>query len=87
MLTPESQLAVHLALVAEAEAALETARDRARFTARALNLPTENIFGRSRYVLRSTAYRWTDEARADAVNDSDALDRAYRRLSRRPSGG
>jgi hypothetical protein len=75
----DHQLAIHARRVAEAEEALETVRSRMRMTAKMLGAQTAHLFGKSRFVTRESANKWIDEARADAVNDSDALDQAYRR--------
>jgi hypothetical protein len=78
-MTFDPRLATDFAHLAAVEQQLEDAREYLRHVARGFGIPTRGLFAGSRFVLRETAYRWVDEAREDAVWDSDATARAYER--------
>jgi hypothetical protein len=78
-MTFDPRLATDLARLAALEQQLEDARKHLRNVARGFGIPTRGLFAKSRFVLRETAYQWVDEAREDAVWDSDAKANAYHR--------
>jgi hypothetical protein len=82
-----SSLALGLARCAAAEANLESARVTARAAARREGVKISGLFSESQFVMRGTAERWTDEARAEGHEQgAKEITAAYKMMLAPPSG-
>jgi hypothetical protein len=77
-----NSLDLALARCATAEANLESARAAARTVARSAGVKISGLFSESQFVMRGTAERWADEARAEGRDEMVAL---YTRINARPT--
>jgi hypothetical protein len=68
-----TSLASALAEVARAEAGLAAARALARSAAKREHVAVRGLFENSRFVLRETAERWTDQARREGEENMAAI--------------